>query len=156
ALPLRRTAVRLSSIVDLIEWRGGACTTRLRSGEIFASPRVLVTVPLGVLQARDLRFDPEPREILDAARALRFGAAVRVTFCFQYAFWEDIAEFREAGFILSDEPVFPTWWTRLPVRAPVLTGWSAGPKADSVLGLDADDVAERALEALRRIMGVEP
>jgi monoamine oxidase len=42
------------------------------------------------------------------------------------------------------------------VRAPVLPAWSAGPKADALRGLSTRDVEVRAIESLRRIMGVEP
>jgi monoamine oxidase len=156
ALESARSEVRLNAAVESIQWKAGACTVRLHSGEAFTAGRVLVTVPLGVLQSGDLRFDPEPREILDAARALRFGVAVRITLRFQRAFWEDLPAFRDAGFILSAELVFPTWWTTLPVRAPVLTGWSAGPKADPLLHLTQAEIAERALGSLRNILGIEP
>jgi monoamine oxidase len=141
----------LNSEVAAIEWAPGKCGVRLRSGETERASRVVVTVPLGVLQARGIRFNPEPREIFEAVHSLRFGQAVRVTIRFERAFWED-----DAGFIMSDEPVFPTWWTMLPVRAPVLTGWSAGPKADALLGLPEGEVIERALASLRRMVRVEP
>jgi len=32
---------------------------------------------------------------------------------------------------LSDLPL-PTWWTQLPIRAPVLVGWVGGPNADRI------------------------
>ena len=38
---------------------------------------------------------------------------------------------RDAGFLHSDEPWMPTWWTALPARAPVITGWSGGPRAEA-------------------------
>jgi len=141
-----KIAVRLNSEVAAIEWAAGSCVVRLRSGETQRASRVVVTVPLGVLQAGGIRFDPEPRDIFEAVRTLRFGNAVRVTIQFERAFWEEDSRFAEAAFIASDEPVFPTWWTRLPVRAPVLTGWSAGPKADALRGLSTGEMVERALE----------
>jgi monoamine oxidase len=146
------THVRLNAIVESIAWQPCDCEVRLRSGEIYHAARVLVTVPLGVLQAGDLRFDPEPAEIFEAVRALRFGQAARVTFRFAHKFWEADERFRDAGFILSDEPVFPTWWT----AETNLVGWSAGPKADELLGLSDDEVTRRALGSLERILGRAP
>jgi monoamine oxidase len=109
-----------------------------------------------VLQAGAIRFDPEPTQILEAARALEFGQAVRVTLRFDRAFWEDDEKFAGASFIFSGEPVFPTWWTTLPVVAPVITGWSAGPKADALLGKNKAEVIAAAVGSLGRIVGRTP
>jgi monoamine oxidase len=148
--------VRLGSVVDTIAWRLGECRVVLTTGEEFRAPQVVVTVPLGVLEAGAIRFDPEPEEILAAVRALRFGQAFRVTFRFERAFWEDNPAFAGMGFLISDEPVFPVWWSRLPTREPILTAWSAGPKADPLMGLSENEVIERALETLHRILGRAP
>jgi monoamine oxidase len=157
-MALAGNSVRLHSVVERVEWSKGASAVHARSGldgrrETLRAKRVVVTVPLGVLQAGDIRFDPEPTGILNAARELEFGQAVRVTLRFDRAFWEDHEKFAGAGFIFSDEPVFPTWWTTLPVVAPVITGWSAGPKADPLLGKSKSEVVNAALGALQRILG---
>ena len=44
----------------------------------------------------------------------------------------------------------------MPLKAPVLTGWSAGPKADVLLGLSKPEVAALAMGSLERILGREP
>jgi monoamine oxidase len=148
--------LRLNAIVESIQWRPGSATVRLRSGEAIHGRGVVVTVPLGVLQAAPgdpgvIRFDPEPHEILGAARAMRFGQAVRVVLRFREAFWEADKDFADPSFLLSDEPVFPTWWTTLPVRAPILTGWSAGPCADALIGKSRIEVLSQAISSLARI-----
>ena len=148
--------IRLRSVVESIAWWPGECRVRLASGEERRAARVVVTVPLGVLQAGTIRFDPEPPGILEAARALRFGQAVRVTLRFERAFWEELAAFSDLGFLFSDQPVFPVWWSRRPWRDPVLTAWSAGSKADPLLGLGKGDIVSRALESLERILGTRP
>jgi monoamine oxidase len=149
-------AVQLNSIVEAVEWTPGSCVVHLRGGETQRASRVVVTVPLGVLQAGAIRFDPEPRDIFEAVHALRFGHAIRVTLQFERAFWEDDSRFADAAFLMSAEPVFPTWWTMLPLRVPILTVWSAGPKADVLLGLSEGELMERALGTLRSMFGVEP
>ncbi|MCU1235820.1 MAG: amine oxidase [Candidatus Solibacter sp.] len=143
--------VRLNSIVEAIEWRRGEVAVGVRDGHVLRAERVVVTIPLGVLQAGAIRFDPEPTQILEAAHALDFGQAFRITFRFDRAFWEDNEKLKGAGFILSNEPVFPTWWTTLPVAAPVITGWSAGPKADPLIGKSKDEIVSMALASLQRI-----
>jgi monoamine oxidase len=161
ALALDCGSVRLNSIVEAVEWRRGSASVKVRSAlddhrETLRAERVVITVPLGVLQAGAIRFDPEPAHILEAAKALEFGQAVRVTLRFDRAFWEGTERFAGASFIFSEEPVFPTWWTTRPVVAPVITGWSAGPKADALLGKSKTEVIAAALGSLGRIVGRPP
>jgi len=153
ALAGNTSDLRTNCEVAGIEWRPGECRVRLAAGEVLESRAVVVTVPLGVLLASSIRFDPVPREALEAAGKLRFGNAVRVTLQFERAFWEGDPELDDPGFLFGNEPVFPVWWSRLPARVPILTGWSAGPKADVLMGLSAEEVAGRALETLRRLLG---
>ena len=161
ALAPEAGCVRLNSIVEAVEWRRGSASVRVRSAlddhrDTLRAERVVITVPLGVLQAGAIRFDPEPAHILEAAKALEFGQAVRVTLRFDRMFWEDKERFAGASFIFSEEPVFPTWWTTRPVVAPVITGWSAGPKADALLGKSKTEVIAAALGSLGRIVGRPP
>jgi monoamine oxidase len=153
--------VRLNSIVESVEWRRGAATVHFRSGltgdrESLRTGRVIVTVPLGVLQAGSILFDPHPAGILGAARALDFGNAYRVTLRFDRAFWQDDPETAGAVFLFSEEPVFPTWWTTLPVESTVITGWTAGPKADALMGKTRAEILTAALASLGRIVHVPP
>ena len=140
--------VRLNTVVEKIEWTSGGVSVRTRD-QMFKSRRAIVTVPLGVLQARSIHFDPEPDEIFTAADKLAFGQVVRVVLRFHERIWEQRPELANAGFLLSQEPVFPTWWTPLPMRAPIITGWSAGRKATP------DATVERAVEQLHRVTGLK-
>jgi monoamine oxidase len=158
-LTLGVPGVQLKSVVESVEWRRGHATIHVRSAttqefETIDAGRVLITVPLGVLQAGSIRFEPEPGEILHAARALAFGDAFRVTLRFERPFWQDKAEFSGADFILADEPLFPTWWTTLPLETSVITGWSAGPKAEPLLGKTRLEIIRDATASLQRITGV--
>jgi monoamine oxidase len=158
------TKLRLNSIAEKIEWKPGEATVHIRTaltGEIetVRTRLAIITIPLGVLQMTpdatgSVRFQPEPIEILTAARALRFGQVIRLVLRFREAFWESNEEIADAGFLFSDEQLFPTWWTPLPVHAPVLTGWSAGPHADELLGQTRSTVISEAIATLARITGV--
>ncbi len=121
---------------------------------------MIVTIPLGVLRAGDpsvsnIRFDPVPVEIWNAFEALEIGDVTRLVFRFKDAWWEDHDHLSDAGFWLSDETFFPTWWTTLPMRTPLLTGWSAGPHTDQLLGQSKSVIVSRALDDLSRISRVE-
>ncbi|MGH9354631.1 MAG: FAD-dependent oxidoreductase, partial [Terriglobia bacterium] len=60
----------------------------------------------------------------------------------------------ETGFIFSNDPWFPTWWTMFPARTPVATAWGGGPKAEGLSQLSDASVAEIAFSSLARILGV--
>jgi monoamine oxidase len=149
-------AVRLNSVVEHISWRPGSAEIRFRSpvtGHIqtIRCRRVILTVPLGVFQSGDIQFDPVPDEALDAARALAFGHVFRVILRFRESFWEENSEIADAGFLLADEAHFPTWWTPLPIHAPLMTGWSAGPHTDALIGQSRETVIRYALHDLQHI-----
>jgi monoamine oxidase len=148
--------LRLNSVVESIDWQPGSAVVHVRSDltgrqASFASRRVLITVPLGVLQAGRIRFNPEPAGTLEAARALAFGQVIRVVLRFREPFWTSNSRLADAGFLLSQEQFFPTWWTPLPLHAPVMTGWSAGPHCDSLLGKCRAEILSHALMDLARI-----
>jgi len=125
----------------------------------FTAPAVLITLPLGVLQtapekAGAVRFTPElPAAKQAAIDVLAMGNVVKIVMCFRERFWEEVklsdqenktANFADFAFMHCPDAPFPTWWTQLPVRAPVLVGWVGGPRAERLLPRrDADQVASR-------------
>jgi len=119
----------------------------------FRARRAVITLPLGVLQAGDVRFSPDP----DKARALErlaSGPVVRVAMKFRDAFWEE--RFPEVAFFHNVEAPFPTFWTPLPMRAPLMTAWAGGPKAARLAGLPKKMLLERAAASLRSVFGRVP
>lgn len=153
ALMPAEAGVRLNTVAERVAWKRGEATVHVRSAidgsrDELTARRLIVTVSLGVLKAGAIQFDPEPAEAMEAALALAFGQAMRVTLHFEHA-----PKFLRPGFLLSDAPVFPTWWSAFPEGAPVITGWSAGPKADPLLGQSREAIIGRAVESLRRIAG---
>ena len=151
------STLRLNSEVRSIRWTPGKATIEYVSAltgavQTVAARHVIITVPLGILQANSIRFEPEPDDILHAAKQLQFGQVVRVTLRFRKAVWEETEPFAQAGLVLSNEKQFPTWWTFLPVRARSITGWSSGPRADELLGLPKREIVARAIHDLARIL----
>jgi monoamine oxidase len=145
--------LRLNKAVESINWERGAVTVRA-AGQLWSAKSAVITVPLGVLQARSIAFSPEPEEILRAADALRSGPVYRLVLRFQSAFWESRQDLFDAGFILSPERFFPTWWTTLAMRSSILTGWSAGAHANGLQGLTREAILNEALQSLARIISV--
>ena len=60
---------------------------------------------------------------------------------FRQRFWEesDLAggethkDVEQLGFIHRSEAPIPTWWTLLPIRAPILVGWTGGANAEKLI-----------------------
>jgi monoamine oxidase len=162
AIPVYQSVLELNSIVSCVKWRRGVVEVQYKSAlnhqeSVLKCKKLIVTVPLGVLQAPTastgaIRFEPEPRAVMKAAGTLRPGHVYRVVFRFQDAFWEETKSLRQAGFLISKETPFMSWWTTHPVMSPVLTGWSAGTLADQFLGLDQQQIANEALRSLAQIL----
>lgn len=127
--------------------------------------RAIVTLPIGVLQAPAgaegaVRFEPEIPEKRRAIEGIGSGSVVKILFRFRERFWEkpmpntngESAD--RLGFLLSQDETMPTWWTEHPLRIPYLNGWVGGSGAMK-LWREPERIAERAIEALSRLTGVE-
>lgn len=152
AVPNYPSKLRLNMATESVSWRRDLVS--VRAGRyIWQARKAVITVPLGVLQAGSIAFSPEPSDILGAAKALQFGHVYRIVLRFRTAFWKTREELRDIGFLLSRE-TFPTWWTTLAMHSTILTGWSAGPYANGLMGLSREELLDQALQSLARITGV--
>ena len=119
----------------------------------FDAARVIITLPLGVLQSNGVVFSPALPEKQNAITFLEMGPAIRVSLCFQTKFWEQEPEMADLSFLFTDDPQFPTWWTSNPLPHPILTGWAAGHYAAALRGRSQDEIVHNAMQALARIIG---
>jgi monoamine oxidase len=145
--------LRVGARVSDVQWKRGAVSVSGSFlGERFTAraKRAIVTLPLGVLQAGPLRF-PEKRAAL---RKLASGPVVRVAMRFHRPFWEKRAP--GVAFFHSAGAPFPTCWTALPMRAPLLTAWAGGPKATRLTGSSARKLVDAALGSVESIFGKGP
>jgi monoamine oxidase len=159
--------VRLNTAVRQVNWRRGAVeiTAQDASGEVHVhSQQAIVTLPLAVLQANAgetgaVTFIPELKTKQHALDYLEMGPVIRVVLRFRERFWDRIQgetksekkSLSEMSFLHSDDPIFPTWWTTMPRKAPVLTGWSAGPHCSALRSRDHPTIVSRALDTLSRL-----
>jgi len=107
-------------------------------------------VPLPLLSEIVL---PSPaRERVAATADIGFGNVVKILLRFRTKWWADHdgRDLADLSFLLSDAAV-PTWWTQHPAGYPVLTGWFAGPKADTVSSLTATELVDMGLASLAEI-----
>jgi len=170
ALVRTHVLTHLNTVVENIQWRkGGAEITARQKSErsTFSAHRVLVTVPLGVLQALPeaggISFSPPlPSKKLSALGQLAMGKVIRVTLRFDKRFWDDIRPdpnnqktLANMRFLFSQEESFPTWWTTLPARLPVITAWAPFHFAERLTGEPESLVVQKAHQALARVLRVE-
>ena len=154
---------RFENEVREVTWSTGSVTVTTTSGERFKARRLLVTLPLGVLQNNDVAFAPRLTAKEDAARKLAMGQVVKVLLRFRECFWENLSlptddgkrgELKDLAFIHAPDELPPTWWTQLPVRSPLLVGWAGGTRAEELLQVSQDELLDRSLGALSHIFAV--
>ena len=139
-----------------VEWRPGTVEIEASSGDSpssqqsFRAKAAILTLPLGVLQARELTFAPVPVRIFQAADRLTMGPAARVVYEFQERFWREIPDLGKVRFIFADGAMPPTWWTTNPRQSGLFTGWVGGSKA---AGVSVSELTGMGLATLAGILG---
>jgi len=113
------------------------------------APRAVITLPIGVLPS--IRFSPRLTSKGPALARLASGPVIRVAMAFRSAFWEK--DHPGVAFFHSPGAAFPTFWTPLPMHAPLLTAWAGGPKAARLSGASEERLLKHALESVRSVLG---
>jgi monoamine oxidase len=148
----------LSHAVKQIRWKENNVEV-VTDQKTFAARKVLITVPLGVLQSGKIGFSPSIDGKMKAAKSLGFGPVIKLVLQFENTFWEntDVAgnkNLERFSFLFSKEDV-PTWWTQYPKKEALLTGWLAGPNAERFKNNTAQEILDKALYSLHSIFSVE-
>ena len=161
ALDRSRIHLQLRTVVTAIEWENGAVEIEAeRLGRPYrASARsAIITVPLEVLKAPAdargaIRFTPPIGSKQAALERLLSGPVLKVILRFRRAFWEerDGGRYAEAAFLHAPGKVFPTFWTALPLRVPLLSAWVGGPSAARLCGLSDDEIAREAMGCVETV-----
>ena len=161
--------IRCGSVVENIEWHPHAAEVTASSAkgrERLISRRVLITVPISLLKAkpgagRTIRFNPElPKTKTKALEVMEMGKVIRVTLRFRERFWDAIRPLPgrsktmgKMSFLLSDDPWFPTWWTAMPSKLPMITGWAPFRSAEMLSGKPREFVVDRSVKTLASLLG---
>lgn len=137
--------IRLSAPIHSIAWKKNHVVVRTSDAE-FTAQQCAITLPLGVLQANSVAFDPVPQTIMQAAEGLAMGTARRVSYLFRERFWSDLAP--TMSFMFLDQGLSRVWWTPHPNQAPILTSWIGGTKALDAYKLTDEQFAQDGLRSL--------
>lgn len=140
--------VRTSTPVEHIEWSSSGVVVSA-GDERFDADRVVVTLPLAILQAGDVVFDPElPDSKRAAIEGLRSGPAAKIVLRFDRPVWPD-----EVTFLITDSDA-QVWWRSGAGRANedgVLTSLICGHAVERLRA--TDDPAAEGLQLLEKALG---
>ena len=154
----------LNTTVTAIRWQAMQVEVSTSRADVYEAPAAIITLPLGILQSRQedggIQFVPElPAAKQSAIERLAVGNVIRINLMFRERFWEGAkvwdehgaaVSFRNAGFFHYPDAAIPTWWTQLPLRAPLLVGWAGGPGADRLRSGGA--LVDQAVSSLSLIL----
>ncbi|PRW44477.1 lysine-specific histone demethylase 1-like protein 3 isoform A [Chlorella sorokiniana] len=155
-------AVRLNTAVVEIREEGasGDAEVVTAGGEVLRCDAVVITVPLGVLKAGAIRFEPElPAWKQEAVRRLGFGDLNKVVLEFPSVFWDDSVDYFGAAAEPSEAGrgrCFMWWNFHRFSGANTLAALVSGASARAAEDAPPEELRDAALAVLRRIHpGVE-
>lgn len=144
--------IRTGQTVTMVQRRGDEVVVET-SAETHVADRVLLTLPLGVLKAGAVEFDPPlPDDQLAAIGRHGMGCLNKLYLKFDHVFWPgDVEGFSYRG------PVPGEWSLWLNQAAytgkPVLLAFNAGSFARSIEKRSDEDLVEEAIGAVRAMFG---
>ncbi|HEY4376927.1 MAG TPA: FAD-dependent oxidoreductase, partial [Acidimicrobiales bacterium] len=143
------TDLRTDTPVHGIDWSASRVVVHTLSAS-FPADAVIVTAPIGVLQAGAITFHPAlPRSTQSALAGLRPGVVDRVAFRFPHQFWGSDGRLGR----ISATPGRFTSWINLahPSGAPILVGTVAAAMARSLEPRSDATLTRDALASLRAL-----
>lgn len=141
--------IRLGWQVTKLRWSSSEVVATNSFGDQMVAKSAICTLPVGVLKAGALTFEPElPSGKWRALAHLEMGPAVKLIYRFTEPFWPE-----SLTMLGCDGPV-RLWWTPFYGRrdAPaVLTAYVTGHRARALSSMPASDAAEVGLQDLCRL-----
>jgi len=136
--------------VQQVRWRkGGVIVDALHNGlpRSYPGDAAIITLPLGVLKAGTVRFDPPLPNKSEAITGIQFGHVVKIILTFRHRWWGD-----DFGFLHALNEPIRTWWSN--AAHPILVGWSGGAAAEALLNCSLEELKNQAVEILQRIFSI--
>jgi len=144
--------VRTGTKVITVGYDRSGATVETEGGETVTSDVVVVTVPIGVLKADSIRFDPplpEPNRL--AIEGLGAGVLDKLWLAFDEVFWDPEAD--SFQWIDADRPGLWAGWVngQSYMGKPLLMGLNGGSQAADLSGWSDEDVLRSGMTALAGI-----
>ncbi|MSR71169.1 MAG: FAD-dependent oxidoreductase [Candidatus Taylorbacteria bacterium] len=146
--------IQLNTRVKAVGLEASCISVLLADGEILKAPKVIITVPLPVLE--DIEFNPELKEKIQLASKIGFGDAIKLVIKFKTRWWDNVLgkDLSKMAFLLCNEK-FLTWWTQYPEINPVLIGWMAGLEATKYKEASSEELLDIAITSLSNVLKID-
>jgi monoamine oxidase len=144
--------VELNQVVQRIDWSQPAVRVTTNRGE-FTADHVIVTLPLGVLQAKSVAFTPAlPAVKQIAIDKLGMGVLNKCYLRFPTTFWPTTVDW--INYIPENHGQWAEWVSfRRVLNQPVLLGFNAADYGQQIEPLSDGEIVESALATLRTMFG---
>jgi monoamine oxidase len=157
-------SIYLSTVVSSVAWSAGQVIVTTDGNRTFTASKVIITVPIGVLQLPPgeeghISIKPLPPVIHECIHALGNTGVIKTILQFKDAFWKTASQQQtgkkqDISFIFSDAAV-PTWWTQLPNDNAMITGWLAGTASLRYQYKSDEEMLKLALQSLAEIFATD-
>lgn len=144
--------IHTGQVVQEVRWDGPLVRVTA-SRATFEAERVVVTLPLGVLKAGSVRFEPTlPADKQRAIAALGMGVLNKCYLRFPRVFWPRDLDWLE--FVAPQHGHWTEWVSFVRAAdAPVLLGFNAARRGREIEALTDGQTVDSAMQALRSMFG---
>lgn len=140
--------VRLGHEVESIEWKEGVARAICKNGAVFTAPKLVFTLPIGVLREGDAIFVPAlPEVFTHAVRSIGFGNNTKLTL------W--LSNPLPAFGILDTKGLFGHFWCRSFGEDPVVVGFSGGKRAEELTEMGEEKAISSGIAELSDALGMD-
>ncbi len=148
----RNLDIRLSTVVKQIDYRTSVVSIQTSSGS-FSAPKVIVTIPLGVLKTNAVTFAPAlPLTHNAAINRLGMGVLNKLYLLFPKAFWGSSEQL--IGYVGQQKGYWAEWYNcQYSIGRPVLLGFNAASYARTLEAYTDAKTVDEAMSVLKTIYG---
>jgi len=144
--------------VTRVEWKDtalqpgvGAARIFNKSGEMVEAKRVVVAVPVTVLQEDDISFFPPlPWRKRDAIRRIKMEPCVKIFLRFKKRVWPE-----DMHGLICEASTFPEFWPAVSTKDPTLVAYCTADYARHVQAMTRAQVIETVLSQLNEMFGTK-
>lgn len=144
--------IELGQVVQEIQWQRSPVRVFTQNTE-FIADHVVVTLPLGVLQAKSVRFSPElPHRKQNAIAKLGMGVLNKCYLRFPNVFWN--ADVDWLGYVAAKHGVWTEWVSfKQSANMPILLGFNAADQGRAIEAWTDQQIVASAMQTLKTIYG---
>ncbi|NKB57378.1 MAG: FAD-dependent oxidoreductase [Alphaproteobacteria bacterium] len=148
--------IRLNTVVETVIWNGEGVRLQLQGGEELEAQAVISTLPVGVLKAGAVRFEPALPESKQWALAhMEAGPITKILMHFNEQFWPRWMEM--AASATGPVNLYWTSFRNMKDRPAALTGYCIGPRSTALSEESDDKATEIVMDDLKRMYpGADP